>query len=132
MGEAVDLTNDPELVKVLTEAVGNVEGMTARQDPMNFGGSEDATILARRVQARIEDPIFAFQMAHQCFAKHAARRRQFGRIGGMRGARHIEDDPRQRDQRRMFGAQSLHLAAQGHSGSSGASGPSNATISDTP
>lgn len=29
MGEAVDLTNDPELVKVLTEAVGNVEGMTA-------------------------------------------------------------------------------------------------------
>ena len=51
MGEAVDLTNDPELVKVLTEAVGNVEGMTARQDPMNFGGSEDATILARRVQA---------------------------------------------------------------------------------
>ena len=52
MGEAVDLTNDPELVKVLTEAVGNVEGMTARQDPMNFGGSEDATILARRVQDR--------------------------------------------------------------------------------
>ena len=51
MGEAVDLTNDKELVDVLTKAGEAVEGMTVRKDPMNFGGSEDATILARRVQA---------------------------------------------------------------------------------
>lgn len=51
MGEAVDLTNDEELVNVLTKAGEAVEGMTVRKDPMNFGGSEDATILARRVQA---------------------------------------------------------------------------------
>ena len=50
MGEAVDLTNDPCLVEVLTEAVNAVDGMTARTEPMNFGGSEDATIIARRVQ----------------------------------------------------------------------------------
>lgn len=51
MGEAVDLTNDKELVDILTAAGEEVEGMTVRKDPMNFGGSEDATILARRVQA---------------------------------------------------------------------------------
>jgi aminobenzoyl-glutamate utilization protein A len=51
MGEAVDLTNDPELVKVLTEAGHAVKGLNVREDPMNFGGSEDATILARRVQS---------------------------------------------------------------------------------
>lgn len=51
MGEAVDLTNDEELVDVLAKAGEAVEGMTVRKDPMNFGGSEDATILARRVQA---------------------------------------------------------------------------------
>ncbi len=51
MGEAVDLTNDPELVDVLREAGKAVEGLNVREDPMNFGGSEDATILARRVQA---------------------------------------------------------------------------------
>lgn len=50
MGEAVDLTNDPSLVELLTEAVNAVDGMSARTEPMNFGGSEDATIIARRVQ----------------------------------------------------------------------------------
>ena len=52
MGEAVDLTNDEALVEVLKDAVGRVDGLVCRDDPMNFGGSEDATILARRVQAR--------------------------------------------------------------------------------
>lgn len=52
MGEAVDLINDEELVEVLRKAAGAVEGVTVRDDPMNFGGSEDATIIARRVQAR--------------------------------------------------------------------------------
>ena len=51
MGEAVDLVNDEELVKVLADAGSKVQGLKVRQDPMNFGGSEDATILARRVQA---------------------------------------------------------------------------------
>lgn len=51
MGEAVDLVNSPELVKVLAEAGHEVKGLNVREDPMNFGGSEDATILARRVQA---------------------------------------------------------------------------------
>lgn len=51
MGEAVDLTNDEELVGVLSKAVKRVEGLECRDTPMNFGGSEDATILARRVQA---------------------------------------------------------------------------------
>ena len=73
MGEAVDLTNDPELVKVLTEAVGNVEGMTARQDPMNFGGSEDATILARRVQAHGGKAAFFVLGAARPSGHHAAK-----------------------------------------------------------
>ena len=51
MGEAVDLTNDKEIVDLLVKAGGNVPGLVIREDPMNFGGSEDATILARRVQA---------------------------------------------------------------------------------
>ena len=73
MGEAVDLTNDPELVKVLTEAVGNVEGMTARQDPMNFGGSEDATILARRVQAHGGKAAFFVLGADRPSGHHTAK-----------------------------------------------------------
>ena len=73
MGEAVDLTNDLELVKVLTEAVGNVEGMTARQDPMNFGGSEDATILARRVQAHGGKAAFFVLGADRPSGHHTAK-----------------------------------------------------------
>lgn len=73
MGEAVDLTNDPELVKVLTEAVGNVEGMTARHDPMNFGGSEDATILARRVQAHGGKAAFFVLGADRPSGHHTAK-----------------------------------------------------------
>lgn len=51
MGEAVDLQNDPELEDVLRNAVNQVKGLTVCDTPRNFGGSEDATILARRVQA---------------------------------------------------------------------------------
>lgn len=51
MGEAVDLTNDRELVDVLIRAGHAVPGLNVREDAMNFGGSEDATILARRVQS---------------------------------------------------------------------------------
>lgn len=51
MGEAVDLTNDAELVELLAAAGHTVEGMNVIEQSRNFGGSEDATILARRVQA---------------------------------------------------------------------------------
>ncbi len=51
MGEAVDLKNDAELETVLRNAASKIEGVKVCDTPRNFGGSEDATILARRVQA---------------------------------------------------------------------------------
>lgn len=51
MGEAVDLNSDAELIEVLKTCGSQVEGLTVVDKPLNFGGSEDATILARRVQA---------------------------------------------------------------------------------
>jgi aminobenzoyl-glutamate utilization protein A len=51
MGEAADLNDDAALAEVITEvarATPSVKKITATG---NFGGSEDATILARRVQA---------------------------------------------------------------------------------
>ncbi|MDO4937016.1 MAG: amidohydrolase [Sutterellaceae bacterium] len=50
MGEAVDLNADQELVDILNKCGHEVEGLTVVDKPLNFGGSEDATILARRVQ----------------------------------------------------------------------------------
>lgn len=51
MGEAVDLVNDQELVDMLDDVAMKTEGVTKVLHGVNFGGSEDATILARRVQA---------------------------------------------------------------------------------
>lgn len=51
MGEAVDLTADQELVNILNAAGRATPGITVVDKALNFGGSEDATILARRVQA---------------------------------------------------------------------------------
>lgn len=51
MGEAVDLTADQELVDILNAASRATPGITVVDKALNFGGSEDATILARRVQA---------------------------------------------------------------------------------
>lgn len=51
MGEAVDLTADQELVDILNAAGRATPGITVVDKTLNFGGSEDATILARRVQA---------------------------------------------------------------------------------
>ena len=73
MGEAVDLTNDPELVEVLTAAGEDVEGMNVRKDPMNFGGSEDATILARRVQAHGGKAAFFVLGADRPSGHHTAK-----------------------------------------------------------
>lgn len=49
MGEAVDLVNDQELVDLLTEVVAENPDLTCIPQ-RSFGGSEDATILAKRVQ----------------------------------------------------------------------------------
>ncbi len=51
MGEAVDLTADPELVEILNTAGRSIEGLTVVDKALNFGGSEDATILAKHVQS---------------------------------------------------------------------------------
>ena len=49
MGEAVDLTNDMVLVNLLTEVASQNPELTVIKE-RSFGGSEDATILAKRVQ----------------------------------------------------------------------------------
>lgn len=49
MGEAVDLTNDAEMVKLLGEVVDQYPELT-KVESRSFGGSEDATILGKRVQ----------------------------------------------------------------------------------
>ena len=51
MGEAVDLFNDKEMVDMLDDVCSKTEGVKKTLHEVNFGGSEDATILARRVQA---------------------------------------------------------------------------------
>lgn len=48
VGEAVDLHNDPELIKILEQTIDEYPELKAIS--RHFGGSEDATILARRVQ----------------------------------------------------------------------------------
>ncbi len=73
MGEAVDLTNDKELVDVLAQAGAAVEGLNVRTDPMNFGGSEDATILARRVQAHGGKAAFFVLGADRPSGHHTAK-----------------------------------------------------------
>ena len=73
MGEAVDLTNDDELVDVLREAAGAVEGIKVREDAMNFGGSEDATIIARRVQAHGGKAAFFVLGADRPSGHHTAK-----------------------------------------------------------
>lgn len=50
MGEAVDLHSDRELTDLLNMS-GKEVGLKVLDKPLNFGGSEDATILARRVQS---------------------------------------------------------------------------------
>ncbi|AWH87192.1 amidohydrolase [Limnobaculum parvum] len=49
MGEAVDLQNDKELVDLLTDVVKQNPELTVVPERI-FGGSEDATVLAKRVQ----------------------------------------------------------------------------------
>ncbi|MBR5458476.1 MAG: amidohydrolase [Burkholderiaceae bacterium] len=51
MGAAVDLVNDAPLVAMLDEVLANTEGVTTVMHDVNYGGSEDATILAKRIQS---------------------------------------------------------------------------------
>jgi aminobenzoyl-glutamate utilization protein A len=51
MGEAVDLANDPPLVDVIADVAAALPSIRKVAATAGFGGSEDATILARRVQA---------------------------------------------------------------------------------
>lgn len=51
MGEAVDLQNDKDLVALLSGVVNQYPELTVIPERI-FGGSEDATILAKRVQRR--------------------------------------------------------------------------------
>lgn len=49
MGEAFELVNDEELIKVVDEATAEA-GLTVSNDGHKLGGSEDATVLCKRVQ----------------------------------------------------------------------------------
>lgn len=51
MGAAVDFVNDDEMTAVINEVAGTVPTVTKIIPDGNFGGSEDYSILGRRVQA---------------------------------------------------------------------------------
>ena len=72
MGEAVDLVNDPALVDVIAEVAASVPGVAKVTAAANFGGSEDATILARRVQARGGQAAYFVIGSHRPAGHHQA------------------------------------------------------------
>lgn len=51
MGAAVDFTNDKEMSDLITEVAKSVKGVNKIIPDGNFGGSEDISILGRRVQS---------------------------------------------------------------------------------
>ncbi len=51
MGAAVDFVNDKEMTDLINKVAGTVEGIKKVIPDGNFGGSEDYSILGRRVQA---------------------------------------------------------------------------------
>jgi len=51
MGAAVDFTNDKELSEMLIEVAKTVPGINKIRPDGNFGGSEDISVLGKRVQA---------------------------------------------------------------------------------
>lgn len=70
MGEAVDLHNDAELVDLVSDIARNMEGLTLRNGL--FGGSEDATLLVRRVQAQGGKAIYFVLGANLSAGHHEA------------------------------------------------------------
>jgi aminobenzoyl-glutamate utilization protein A len=51
MGEAVDFIPDDEMTELVTEVASGVAGVEKVQRTMNFNGSDDATILIKKVQS---------------------------------------------------------------------------------
>ena len=49
MGAACDMTNSPEMVEMLNEVAKTIPEVTKITGKANFGGSEDASLLAKRV-----------------------------------------------------------------------------------
>ncbi len=72
MGEAVDLTNDQELIDLMTQVVGQYAELTAVAT-RPFGGSEDATILAKRVQQHGGKSIYFVVGADRTAGHHQAK-----------------------------------------------------------
>ncbi|QEK13091.1 amidohydrolase [Crassaminicella thermophila] len=52
MGEAVDCVSDQELIDLVIAKAKDIEGVDEIEREMYFGGSEDATLMMRRVQQR--------------------------------------------------------------------------------
>ena len=50
MGAACDMANDPEMIAMLREVAQTIPEYKSIVDRKNFGGSEDASLLARRVK----------------------------------------------------------------------------------
>ena len=52
MGEAIDFIKDDEVQNNFAEAAEQAKYCTKVSDTMNFNGSDDATVLMRRVQSK--------------------------------------------------------------------------------
>lgn len=72
MGEAVDMVNDPELIKLIEDiAIAQPEVHDSTSD-YAFNASEDATILGRRVQERGGKAIYFIVGADRTAGHHEA------------------------------------------------------------
>ena len=73
MGEAADFTADQEMIDLVNSCAVQVPGLKVVDHPLNFGGSEDATILCRRVQAHGGKASYFMWGTDRPAAHHAAR-----------------------------------------------------------
>ncbi|MFU2059350.1 M20 family metallo-hydrolase [Avibacterium volantium] len=72
MGEAVDMNNDPELIELITDISQNQENILDVVEQYPFNGSEDATILGRRVQEHGGKAIYFIIGADRTAGHHQA------------------------------------------------------------
>ncbi|TNG93980.1 amidohydrolase [Pasteurellaceae bacterium USgator11] len=72
MGEAVDLDNDAELVELISELAEKETGVAQVAPTYSFNGSEDATILGRRVQQHGGKAIYFIVGADRTAGHHQA------------------------------------------------------------
>lgn len=72
VGEAVDMNNDPELVQLVETVVKETTSAQCIPDGFPFNGSEDATILGRRVQAHGGKAIYFILGADRTAGHHEA------------------------------------------------------------